>query len=251
MTFYSTFFSWIFLISLVYCSFSTQPSENLDRLMVYGRFREAKKLLAAAEDDLDQFCTGQVLTRCVDLRNYKARQRSSSSNNNNLSEDGSTVYDQDSIIQEANDILDTLLPVAIHKKSVITRAFNAAVFHSDYQLMKRFGEMNQNLFASDDDGLTPLMTAIKFHRRGPFQWLLLNDADINYVNYRGENLVHILARTVSNDRIINSFVVNLIREEGLNWKLENNVGFTPMDIAEAKENYEIVDLLFMIDKEQE
>lgn len=245
----------IFLLSRAICSIIDRPADRLDRLMVYHRFQEAKDLLHENSDDLSSFCTSNVVTRCIDLMNYRV---TSAARDNLLLrlpirqsfiaalDSGTVVFDAETVAQEAQDIFEIILPAALSKKTVMTRAFNSAVFHSDYNLMERFMRMDPAVFESDEEGLTPLMAAIKFHRRGPFQWLLQQGANIHYINCRGENLLHILARVTLTDKFINSMVATLILEDGLDWKLENNLGWTPLSVAEAKENYEVVEMIQMI-----
>ena len=240
------------LVNFVICSSKNDPLlTRMDRLLAYRRFTEAKILLEAA-GDYEYFCTPQILARCIDLRNYKAVER-----DYNLArqlrmtdsfmvalEDGSVTSDPKQIVKEADDLLVILIPHAVTNSRTITRALNTAVFHKDFELMERLLAYGWDRFSEDENGLTPLMMAIRYHRGRTLRWLLQAGANIHYVNRDGNNLVHIWAQTDFSDCFVNSIIEVLIEKvPTLNWKALNKAGRTPLDIAINLRNRAVINIL--------
>ena len=232
------------------CSILNDSDKRIDRLMIYHRFKEARELLNSSSDAPQAVCTGQVLSRCIDLRNYRPPEPWKLLTDAQLSRSfilalsgDSVTTEPEAVKSEANAILDIILPFALDSKEVMTRALNTATFHSDYELMNRLIAFGWDKFGTDDEGLTPLMKAVRHHRRGSFHLLIDKGADIHLVNKAGENLVHFCARTVHSDHIINVMVHDLILNNKLDWNTKNSNGLTPLKIAETSGNYDFLDLL--------
>lgn len=218
--------------------------------MVYHRFKEALRFIDSSFDMPQIVCTSQVISRCIDMRNYKEiepwklpKNAPTTRSFLNAFNHREVSTDPDEIKLEANLIFELILPHAVAKKEVLTRALNMAVFHSDFDLIDRLISFGWDKFGADEEGLTPLMMAIRHHRRGVFSHLIKKGIDIHYVNYNGENLVHYWARKVHSDHVINVLVHDLIVNENLDCKRENLDGFTPIQIATKNDNHDILDYL--------
>lgn len=242
----------VLFLSQATCSFYDDPAKRIDRLLAQHRIYEAQKLLDSSFAMPQMVCTTQVISRCIDLRNFKPLQPWQLSNENQPQVsrsfsralvDGLVSVDPDEIKREANKILDSLIPHALQNKEVITAALNTAAFHSDYDLMTRLISFGWDKFGADSEGFSPLMKAFKHHRRPVFNWLLDQGADIHFVNDAGDNLVHIWARTIHCDFVISQIIHDLIMYHGLDWTRENLAGFTPLAIAKARKNQFFLELL--------
>lgn len=239
----------VFIVALLFsqatCSFYHDPVKRLDMLMAHHRFIEARRLLDSSLDMPRMVCTVQVISRCIDLRNYKPvdpwkliseHQPPSRSFLRALAE-GTVATDPEEIKSEANAILDIILPHALQNKVISTSALNTAVFHCDFDLMKRLISFGWDKFGGDVEGLSPLMKAFKHHRRTVFQWLLDHGADFHFVNDLGDNLAHVWARNIHSDFVISYTIHDLIIDHGLDWTKENLSGMTPLKIAKIKMNH--------------
>lgn len=239
----------LLLINQICCSVLNDPAKRLDRLLVYHRFQEADSLLMSSPDILQTVCTSQVISRCIDLRNYQPHVRDHVTGEKRLRRSfidsvsmGSDTIETAIIQAEGTRIFLLLLPFA--SKKILTRALNSAIFHRDEELIERlFKDRSVTFFEADEEGISPLMMSVKFKRLNWFYWLLDHGADLRYVNHKGENIVHDIAKFSTSDM---TFISRIFFEMGLkksDLTLENNQGQRPLDLALAKNNQIVIDLL--------
>lgn len=227
-------FSVLILIQQAHCSTSNDLAESVDRLLVFHNFERVKELIKISPGNREAVCTSQVIARCVDLCNYT--QRSFISEISNLLAPESIKY-------EAKELLDLLLPYAT--REVLTRAFNLALFHGHEDLIHRLlNKYGIRHFEADEEGISPLMMTAEFRRFKWFYWLLDKGADIRYVNFNGENIVHHLARHQSHQNaqfLYFVFFQTRLNESDLN--LPNNKEQTPLNLAYKSQNEHVINIL--------
>lgn len=235
-------FSILIFLSRVYCSSQFDLATKFDRLLAYHRFEEVEIFLASHPGILETLCTSQVVSRCMDLCNYSPHGRYSSKIEATLNKPKIDLIASEFIRTEAKKLLDLLLPFA--SKVTLTRALNVALFHGHDDLINQILAGKDLIdFEADEEGVSPLMMTIKFRRFESFKWLLAHGADVHYINFKGENVVHVFAKQPYHGSNFRDFFFNSSGLTDRDFILPNIYGRTPLDLAKRFENQSVIDLL--------